>query len=195
MTVLMQFADFFARLLSLYSFLIWIRIILSWFNPYPREGSLTWYFSKLVDPYLNLFRSKRFHIGMLDFSPLFAIGLLSVLQSALNIFARYGTMRFAWLLQLALSAFWSYGVSVFFMIMIIMMIIRTIAAFSHSPNMRRMDMATEPLLRRIQQLLFPDRIVKDTTLCAITLVLLILFYFITRYLIQILITLCARIPF
>ena len=39
---LMDMADFLARVLSLYSFFIWIRIFLSWVNPFPREGSLTW---------------------------------------------------------------------------------------------------------------------------------------------------------
>ena len=84
MYVMMQIAGFLARLLSLYSFLIWVRIIMSWFVPYPREGSLTWYFSRIIDPYLNLFRSRRFQVGYFDFSPLLAIGLLSVAQSLLS---------------------------------------------------------------------------------------------------------------
>lgn len=195
MHTLMQIADFASRLISLYSFFIWVRIFLSWINPYPREGSITWYFARMVDPYLNLFRSRKFHVGILDFSPLFAIAVLSVGQSLLSIFAAYGTLRLSWCLQLLLQALWSYGVQVFLMISIIMLVIRTIGAFTHSPAFSRMSVITDPLVRKVQYLFFPKRIVKETTLCLLTLAILLLCYFGIRYIFAILITLTYRIPF
>ena len=63
-------ALFIARLLSIYSFVIWIRILASWINPFPQPGSFTYYLARIVDPYLNTFRSRRFRAGMLDFSPI-----------------------------------------------------------------------------------------------------------------------------
>lgn len=195
MTIMMQLADFLARIISLYSFFIWIRILLSWINPYPRQGSLTWYFAAIVDPYLNLFRSRHFRIGMLDFSPLFAIGLLSVVQSVLNIFSYYGTLRLSWCLQLIIQAFWQYGVSIFLMITIIMLAMRLIGNLTHSPAFSRTSMVTDGIISKVQELFFPNRLVKQSTLSIIALVIMVLCYFACRYVLMVLLNLAARIPF
>ena len=94
MFFLMKGALFLSRLLALYSFIIWIRIFLTWINPYPQPGSFTYYIAKIVDPYLSLFRSDKARIGALDFSPVIAVGILSVIESLLNVFGIYGTVTF-----------------------------------------------------------------------------------------------------
>lgn len=193
--MLAQIAGFAARLISLYSFFIWIRIIMSWFNPWPREGSLTWYFAKLVDPYLNLFRSKKFVIGYFDFSPLLAVGLLAVIQSLLNIYSVFQVMTLSLVIQMMLSAFWTYALSLLLIILIILLAIRTIGAFTHSYGLSRMNAVTENIIRKMQNLFFPNRIVKETTLCIITLAIAVLAWFASRWLIGFLIALAARIPF
>jgi len=195
MSFLYQMADFTARLVSLYSFFIWIRILLTWINPYPREGSITWYFAKLVDPYLNLFRSKHFRVGMLDFSPLFAIAVLQIAQTLLQLFAIYGTVRLAWFLQLLLSALWSYGVSVFMLITILLLIFKVIASLTHSPAMSRLGMGADSMVRRMQALLFPRRLVKESTISIITLIVAVLCYFGLKYAFIFLTQLTYRIPF
>lgn len=193
--MLAQIAGFTARLISLYSFFIWIRIIMSWFNPWPREGSITWYFAKLVDPYLNLFRSKKFVIGYFDFSPLLAVGLLAVIQSLLNIYSVFQVMTLSLVIQMMLSAFWTYALSLLLIILIILLSIRTIGAFTHSYGLSRMNAVTENIIRKVQNLFFPNRIVKETTLCVITLAIAVLAWFASRWLIGFLIALAARIPF
>lgn len=193
--MLAQIAGFTARLISLYSFFIWIRIIMSWFNPWPREGSITWYFAKLVDPYLNLFRSKKFVIGYFDFSPLLAVGLLAVIQSLLNIYSVFQVMTLSLVIQMMLSAFWTYALSLLLIILIILLAIRTIGAFTHSYGLSRMNAVTENIIRKVQNLFFPNRIVKETTLCIITLAIAVLAWFASRWLIGFLIALAARIPF
>jgi len=193
--MLAQIAGFTARLISLYSFFIWIRIIMSWFNPWPREGSITWYFAKLVDPYLNLFRSKKFVIGYFDFSPLLAVGLLAVIQSLLNIYSVFQVMTLSLVIQMMLSAFWTYALSLLLIILIVLLAIRTIGAFTHSYGLSRMNAVTENIIRKVQNLFFPNRIVKETTLCIITLAIAVLAWFASRWLIGFLIALAARIPF
>lgn len=193
--MLAQIAGFTARLISLYSFFIWIRIIMSWFNPWPREGSITWYFAKLVDPYLNLFRSKKFVIGYFDFSPLLAVGLLAVIQSLLNIYSVFQVMTLSLVIQMMLSAFWTYALSLLLIILIILLAIRTIGAFTHSYGLSRMNAVTENIIRKVQNLFFPNRIVKETKLCVITLAIAVLAWFASRWLIGFLIALAARIPF
>jgi len=67
--------------LGIYSTLLLIRILLTWFP------NVNWYdqpfltLSQLTDPYLNLFRSIIPPIGGLDLSPMLAIFALQFLQN------------------------------------------------------------------------------------------------------------------
>jgi len=194
MGALQQLASFFAKLISFYSFIIWIRIILSWINPYPRQGSLTYYFAMIVDPYLNLFRSGKFNVGMLDFSPLVGIGVLSILQACFNIYATYGTMRLAWLVQLMLRAFWAYGASVFFFILIIALIFRLLGDLTNNPGFVGMGRMVENMVKKIQYTFFPRRIVRPWVPTLITLAIVICSYFAMQYVLNILLRLSVRIP-
>jgi YggT family protein len=73
-----------ATFLNIYSVLLIIRILLSWFP------NLNWYdppfsiLSQLTDPYLNIFRSFIPPLGGIDFSPMLAIILLNVATSLLG---------------------------------------------------------------------------------------------------------------
>lgn len=72
--------------LRIYSVLILIRILLSWFP------NLNWYnpplstLSQITDPYLNLFRSIIPPLGGIDFSPMLAMFVLFIASS---LFAPY----------------------------------------------------------------------------------------------------------
>ncbi|MCL6435551.1 MAG: YggT family protein [Leptolyngbyaceae cyanobacterium HOT.MB2.61] len=65
--------------ISIYTVLLVIRILLSWFP------NINWFdppfsfLSQLTDPYLNIFRSFIPPLGGLDFSPILALMLLQVL--------------------------------------------------------------------------------------------------------------------
>jgi len=74
--------------ISIYTVLLFIRILLSWFP------NINWYdppfsiLSQLTDPYLNIFRSIIPPLGGIDFSPILAFLLLQVIQqSAIPILA------------------------------------------------------------------------------------------------------------
>ncbi len=66
--------------INIYTALLFIRILLSWFP------NINWFdppfsiLSQLTDPYLNIFRSFIPPLGGLDLSPLLAILLLQVVQ-------------------------------------------------------------------------------------------------------------------
>lgn len=197
MFFLMKGALFLSRLLALYSFIIWIRIFMTWINPYPQEGSFTYYIAKIVDPYLSLFRSDKARIGALDFSPVIAVGILSVIESILNVFGIYGTVTFGIILSQIILAFWSYGVSVFLWISIIMLIFRTIASFSSNPafyNMQRAMSFTNPIINFVQRC-FGSRIMKDRTINIISLVVALMLYFVLKRGFTILAYYALRIPF
>lgn len=192
-------ALFIARLLSIYSFVIWIRILASWMNPFPQPGTFTYYLARIVDPYLNTFRSSRFRAGMLDFSPIIGIGILSVVQSVFEIYGTYGMMSLSLIVQLFISAFWSYGISIFFTFGFILLVMKTIASFMSNSNfamaMSRMDGFTDPITSWVRRTFFKTRFVRESTLNIITLLVFVVLYFTIRYVFNIAIHLAARIPF
>lgn len=73
-----------ATFLSIYSILLFIRILLSWFP------NIDWFaqpfaaLSQITDPYLNIFRSLIPPIGGIDISAILAIILLQVAQGLVN---------------------------------------------------------------------------------------------------------------
>lgn len=78
--------------LQIYSVLLIIRILLSWFP------NLDWFnppfsvLSQLTDPYLNLFRSIIPPLGGIDLSPILAILLLRFLQQGVVMVAASSMM-------------------------------------------------------------------------------------------------------
>lgn len=78
------FLQAFQTFIGIYTALLFIRILLSWFP------NIDWYnqpwatVSQLTDPYLNLFRSIIPPLGGMDFSPILALLLLQVLSQVLS---------------------------------------------------------------------------------------------------------------
>lgn len=197
MYYLMKAALFFSRLIALYSFLIWVRIFISWVVPYPRPGSFTYYLGRIVDPYLNLFRSDKARVGVLDFSPIIAIGILAVFQSILQVFGVLGTLTFGYILAVVIQAIWSYGISIFLWIAIISLIFSTIASFSSNPAMYGMagNMNVLPWLKEMVRRSFGARIVREWVVNIITLIITLLMYFVGKNIFMILSNIALRIPF
>ncbi len=72
-----------SNFINIYLVLIFIRILLSWFQTAGWASSAMSFLSPITDPYLNIFRSFIPPLGGLDLSPLLAILLLQLLQSLL----------------------------------------------------------------------------------------------------------------
>ncbi|MDJ0795654.1 MAG: YggT family protein [Calothrix sp. MO_167.B12] len=72
-----------ATFIGIYSSLLFIRVLLSWFP------NINWYnqpfaaLSQITDPYLNLFRSIIPPLGGMDFSPILAFIALQILRDVL----------------------------------------------------------------------------------------------------------------
>lgn len=79
-----------SQFLWIYSTLLIVRILLSWFP------QINWFnppfsiLSQLTDPYLNIFRGIIPPLGGIDLSPILAFISLSVLQAVLG--ALYGAL-------------------------------------------------------------------------------------------------------
>lgn len=144
-----------ASVLTLYSILCFVRIIITWIPgaSYSRFGSLL---SSICDPYLNLFRRFRFlTIGSFDFSPALALCLLGGASSLVNGFANGGKITVGMILGMAvevISSILSSLISFLLIVLIIRVVIMFInggSQFSGSPLINQLDRSISPLVNRI----------------------------------------------
>ena len=70
--------------LSIYSFILIIRILLTWFPSIDWNNGALSALCSLTDPYLNIFRGIIPPIGGFDISSILAFLLLNVIQQALG---------------------------------------------------------------------------------------------------------------
>ncbi len=70
--------------LTIYFYLIIVRVLLSWFPTINWYGQPFSILSQLTDPYLNLFRSIIPPLGGIDISPILAILLLQFVSQLLS---------------------------------------------------------------------------------------------------------------
>lgn len=158
---------FFMRLLgtltSIYMLLLFIRILLAWFSG-PKFGRPVELLCRITDPYLNWFRRfPSLRAGTLDFSPAAALGLLSVLNNICITLGYSGSITLGRILALLLSTVWS-AVSFFLGFAIIVLVLRLAAYLSRQNVYQRpiwgiIDAFARPILFRIKQIFFPNRLV------------------------------------
>ncbi len=72
-----------ANFLAIYSALLIVRILLSWFQNANWAQQIMSFLSPITDPYLNIFRSFIPPLGGLDLSPILAILSLQLLMGFL----------------------------------------------------------------------------------------------------------------
>ena len=193
----MKLSLFLARLLNVYSILIWVRIILSWIFPNPSRQNWIYWIGRIVDPYLKAFQNKTSVIGRLDFSPILAVGTLYVVESILQYYGYYGTITLSMFLYVFLAAFWNYGLSIYFWILFFALVFKTIASFSRSPQMWGMadgiGSAARPVTDFVRSFA-KNRILSERTVNLISLVLVLAVWFMTKYLVGWLGTLVIQLP-
>lgn len=118
-------------LIWLYAFLCSIRIVLTWIPGL--ENGFTRFLSNLCDPYLNFF-SKRgiLRIGVLDFSPVLAIALLSLGAMLCNSLGYNESLSFAVFLGAVISTAWSIVTSILFFLTLVFAIRLIVLIFQNN---------------------------------------------------------------
>jgi YggT family protein len=164
-----------AGLLGLYSLLIIIRIILTWFSD-GQFGTAAGVLSRITDPYLDWWRRRlNLRAGYLDLSPIAAMAALSVAQTICSAIAQTGKISLRLVLVICLSALWS-AVSFLLGFCLIVLVLRLIAYLANA-NMfgtfwRIIDSISQPLLYRVSRIIFGKRIVRFTTSIIISILVL-----------------------
>jgi len=77
-----------ATFVSLYSYLLITRVLLTWFPTIEWSNQPFAALSQISDPYLNLFRSIIPPLGGMDFSPILAFLALNIVGGVLDSLAR-----------------------------------------------------------------------------------------------------------
>lgn len=195
-----QLASMLILVLSIYSMAIIVRIILSWGGMgTSRFGGFYAFLVKITDPYLAFFRHiPGLQRGMFDFSPVFAMIVLGILQNMLSIFVRQGKITFASVLALIVQAAWSV-LSFFLILFIILSIVRLVLEYRPSANSIHYISILDNLLKGVQEkvhrYVFGGREMAVRTLLIWSAVSLTAFYFLLRALSGLLIGYILQLPF
>lgn len=73
-----------ANFLNIYLLLLFVRILLTWFQTANWANQVTSFLSPITDPYLNIFRSFIPPLGGMDISPILAILVLQLVAGLLG---------------------------------------------------------------------------------------------------------------
>ena len=82
--------------LSIYSFILIIRILLTWFPGIDWSNGVLSALTSITDPYLNIFRCIIPPIGWFDISSLLAFLLLNVIQNLITNL-QYASLGYSWI--------------------------------------------------------------------------------------------------
>ena len=114
-----------SSLISVYSFVCLIRILLTWM-PQIDQSPAGRFVAGLCDPFLNWFRRFSFtSVGMIDFSPILALGTLSLGAMIFSRLASTGHITLGVVLAGLVQIIWSL-ISFLLIIMIVCLSIRLI---------------------------------------------------------------------
>lgn len=145
-----------------YMFICAARVLMSWL-PGLDSGRSGRVLAGVADPYLNWFRRFRiFSSGTFDFSPIAAIAILAVVNDLLSTVAYVGTISLGFVLSLLIGAAWSavsFVISFFFLCCLARLIAYAARWNSLHPLWRVIDSIINPVLFRINRLVYRGRIV------------------------------------
>jgi len=152
---------FLAAAAGIYSILLLIRILISWFGNFAYSKPVDM-LSRVTDPYLDWWRRHfNIRIGFLDFSALVGIAALSLLQNMLYSLSHSVKITVGYFLAVVLFSVWNI-VSFILGFCLIVIILRMIAYLTnrdiYSPFWQVIDSISQPVLYRLNRIFFGNRI-------------------------------------
>ena len=188
-----------SAMIIIYTVLCLISIFMTWI-PGAKFTKFGRFISKITDPYLNVF-SKRgwFRVGNIDFSPILAIGILSVLSSIIGGIATTGRLHFGSILAMILGMIWnllSTLLTIFILLILIRWIVLLINKGQVSTNSAwyQVDLMLQKIVYKIGNTFFRKNLTYQKALL-VSWITLGIIWLIARILFGILTNLCYSIPF
>jgi YggT family protein len=164
-----------AMLIGIYSLIIIIRIILSWFGSV-NYGKPMQILSRITDPYLNWWRQKvKLKAGNFDLSIIVAIVAISVAQTICSTIANQGTISLGGILAVCLFGLWSavsFILGFCFLVLILRLIAYMINANMFSIFWSTIDSISRPLLYHVNRIIFGKRVVSFIASILISIIIL-----------------------
>lgn len=183
---------------SIYSLLCIIRIFLTWipglsYSPFGR------FLSNICDPFLNLFSGIRWlRFGAIDFSPIFALAVLSMATFIFENLSRGIQISFRLILILVIQTAWSI-VAAIMLFLIIIVAIRMVVAWlggdRNSSLWYQIDSSLSPFVYSITKLFSGGRPVAYKAALVFALIMLIIVRFGGGIVVSGILNLCRHIPF
>ena len=183
---------------SIYSLLIFVRIIISWMRG-AVSGKPVQLLNSITDPYLEWWRNAlNLRIGPMDLSPVAALAFLSVIQSIFSNLSRFERVTLGRLLAVVILSTWSV-LSFILGFCLIVIILRLIAHLTNrnmlNPFWKVVDNISQPVLYRTNRIVFGDSIQGYVKGIAVCLVMLAVIRFGGGYVIHLFAGLMAGLPF
>ncbi|PIE98986.1 MAG: hypothetical protein CR988_00765 [Treponema sp.] len=166
-----------ATAISIYSLLCIVRIFMSWM-PEILHTSVGRFFRMICDPFLDMFRSLPFtRVGIMDLSPIFAIGSLSILQMIFEELGR-GTLPSARNIVMMIIAiifsFIGFMITILIVIVVVRLIYELLNRSSYSPFWQSIDGFIMPIVTRISRFFAPKKMLSVTAGLSISLAVLVI---------------------
>jgi len=184
--------------LSIYSFIIFVRIILTWFQT-EDFGQISGFLSKITDPYINWFRQFEFlRLGGMDLSVIAALITLWIARSIVVNIAYAGTISFGMILAIVVNAI-AGAVFFFLTLFLILAVIRVLGSLFGANTALRfwivIDQILEPLVHRVVTPLARGKFVSYQNALIIFAVSDLAVIILGRLLVSVLIGLLRGLPF
>ena len=184
--------------ISIYSLLCIIRIFLTWI-PGLSYSPLGRFLSGICDPFLNLFSGIRWlRFGAIDFSPIFALAVLSMASFIFERLSRGTQISFAMILALIIETAWSIAAAIILFLIIIVairLVVAWIGSDRNSSLWYQLDSSLSPFVYSITKLFSGGRPVAYKNALVFALVMLIVLRFGGGIVVGIILNACIRIPF
>jgi len=149
-----------STLITAYSFVCLVRIVLSW-APHIEYSSFGRLLASLCDPFLNWFRRFPFaRVGMVDFSPILALGALSVGSMIFSTIATTGQISLGIILASLLQVVWSFFsflLNIFIIFLAIRLVYDFMNRYGYSQFWTMMDRFLNPPISYVTRLFTSGR--------------------------------------
>lgn len=188
-----------SALITVYTVLCFINILLSWF-PGAKFTGFGRFLSGICDPYMDLFSRIPFlRIGNIDFSPIISLGLLSLASTILSRIQATGRIFIGGILASILGSLWSITSSLLSILFILVLIRWIFLLFSkgktsYDSGWYQIDMMINKFSYKVAGT-FTKKSVSYQTSLLITWIAFLVIMVAGNVLINILCNLCVMLPF
>ena len=189
-----------AGLLSLYTLLCFIYILMSWF-PGARFTKFGHFMTAICEPYMRLFSKMSFlRIGNIDFSPIVSLGLLSLISAILAGVQHTGRIFLGGILATILSSLWGIASSIlgiFTLLIFIRWIVLIInkGRTSYESGWNQIDMLLNKISYKVAGTFSRASSISYQRSLLISWISFLVILGAGHFLITILVNLCYRMPF